>query len=580
MVAPSTPAPSTGAFLAAGILLAFPTVSAGQNSRVAGTVVAARSLLPLQGVEIRVVGSDVRTGTDAAGRFLLHNVTGSEITLELRRLGYRPLTRTVPVGESAIHITLTEVAVELDAIVVTGTPGGTEARAIGNVIGRLEAQKVLQDAPVADVQQLLSGRVPGVSIMPYQGNVGTGGVTRVRGVASLFLPNEPLIYVDGARVDNNPRSGPFIRGGRQVARINDFDPGDIEHVEVIKGPAAGTLYGTEASRGVIQILTRRGTPGPAHFALTVKQGANWFMNPGERLNLVFCCRDPVTGALDSLNLLQQEQDAGRPIFSTGHAHAYGASVSGGSESVRYYVSANLDREQGVLSYNWRNRLSSRANLTIVPSERLDIEAHLGFVRNRLRLAQAAEEWDIMAQLNLGSPLKEDTPLRGFDRATPENVAKIDSRSQTDRITASVQLKHHPVSWFSQRLTLGADIGDETSSILFPSDPAGDSGPFGGLSLGDITVERQHVTVGSVDYSASVSVPLSSALRSVTSVGTQLYDKRVDYVRAHGSSLPVGVSGVGGAATTDASQDVVQTRGQASSDSSSSVGKTACFSLER
>ena len=547
----------------AGLVVLTATAASAQDSVVAGTVVAAVSLRPIEAAQITVVETGVEVHTDALGRFAFDHLTAAVVTLKVRRVGYRPLTQIVMVGDRAVRLILTETAVELDALVVTGTPGETQARAIGNAIGEVSAAKVLQDAPVADVQQLLGGRVPGVTITSYQGNVGTGGATRVRGVSSLFLPNEPLLYVDGMRVDNNPNAGPSIRSGRQVARINDFNPEDIERVEVIKGPAAATLDGAEASRGVIQILTRRGTPGPARFALTVKQGANWFMNPGERLNLVFG-KDSVTGALDSLNLYQQEVDAGRPIFTTGNPRAYGASVSGGSESVRYYASGDLDREEGMLWYNWRNRLSGRANLSLVPNNKLDIETRAGFVRNRMRLAsQQANTYDVMTQLILGLPPGTDTArirLRGFYAATPEDIATIDTRSSTDRITASVQLKHHPLSWFSQRLTLGMDIGDETSSTLFPSDPAGSAGPFFGLSLGDISVERLHVAVSSLDYSASVSVPFGFALRSVTSLGAQGYDRRVDNVTAHGSSLPVGITALSGAATTDAGGDVIQTRG--------------------
>ena len=174
-------------------LFSTPLPAVAQDSVLTGTVVAARSLVPIQGVDVHVVGTDVRTRTDAAGRFMLRNLTGLAITLELRALGYRALTTTVSVGREAIRLTLTEVAIELDGIVVTGTTGQTEARAVGNAVGLLAAEKVLQDAPIADVQQLVGSRIPGVTVMPYQGNVGTGGVTRVPGAPSLVFPNAPLV---------------------------------------------------------------------------------------------------------------------------------------------------------------------------------------------------------------------------------------------------------------------------------------------------------------------------------------------------------------------------------------------------
>ncbi|MBI4421006.1 MAG: TonB-dependent receptor plug domain-containing protein, partial [Gemmatimonadetes bacterium] len=426
---------------------------------------------------------------------------------------------------------MAETAVALDEIVVTGTPGAVEARTVGNALTRTAVAAVLQATPVVNVQEVLATRVPGVMIMSTQGVVGTGSVARIRGVSSLFLPNDPLLYVDGVRVDNNTRAGPYIRGGSQVSRLSDLSPEEIESVEVIKGPAAGTLYGTEASRGVIQILTRRGVQGPPRFGITVRHGANWFRNPEGRLNWAFTRN--AAGQLDSVNLYQREADAGQPIFRTGRPQAYNINLSGGTPVVRYYASAGFDRDEGVVSYDWRNRLSTRANLTVLPSDQLDIETSLGFVRNRARLGQmtsvgAEIGWDMMTQLNWGGFRYLNSPNRGFFRATPENSATIESRTANDRVLGSAQLRHRPWRWFSQRLTLGMDAGDETSSVLFPSDPALPFGPE--LSEGDKTVDRRRVTVASLDYAASVSSSLGQ-MTSTTSLGAQLYSKRIEAVQA-------------------------------------------------
>ena len=269
---------------------------------------------------------------------------------------------------------------------------------------------------MADVQDVLATRVPGLMIMPTQGNVGTGAIVRIRGVSSLFLPNDPLVYVDGVRVDNNPRAGPLIRGGYNVSRLADIDPEDIETIEVIKGPAAATLYGTEASRGVIQILTRRGVPGPTRFGLTVRQGANWFRNPAGRLNQVFA-RNASTGQIDSVNLYQREIDAGRPpIFSTGQPRAYALNMSGGTPVIRFMPPVSTTAMRGRLLRLAEPRLRS-ANLSVLPSDKLDIETSVALVRNHMRLGGMSlldAGWDAMTQIQFGKPrtLNPD-PLRGF-----------------------------------------------------------------------------------------------------------------------------------------------------------------------
>ena len=409
-------------------LSVLPTPALAQDSVLVGTVLDASSLRPLEAAQVTLVETGAEARTDVLGRFAFAHLAGGRLTLNVRRLGYRPLTDTVLVGDRAIRLFLRAAAVPLDAVVVTGTPGGTEARAIGNAVGTINAVEVLEVAPVVDVQALLNARVPGLTLLPTQGNVGTGGLTQLRGVSSLLLSNEPLIYVDGVRVDNNARAGPNIRDGRQVARVNDLNPEDIDRVEVIKGPSAATLYGTEASRGVIQIFTRQGRVGPPRMTFTVKQGTNWFMNPEGRLPWVYA---PDTAAglnaqnrypLDSVNLYLQEQAAGSPIFQNGDVKTYGLSMSGGAEAVHYYLSGAYDGDDGVVSYNWRRNISTRANVSLFPSDKLSVTTSAAFVHNTARLAQAFDLYGIMDQIVWGSPSKLDDSTRGFLRATPEAVA--------------------------------------------------------------------------------------------------------------------------------------------------------------
>jgi hypothetical protein len=311
---------------------------------------------------------------------------------------------------------------------------------------------------------------------------------------------------------------------------------------------------------VIQILTRRGTEGRPRFGLTVRHGANWFRNPAQRLNWAF--RRNAAGGLDSINLYQIEAAAGRPIFSTGRPQAYGVSVVGGTPVVRYYAAAGFDRDEGVVAYDWRNRLSARINLSVLPSERLDIETSLGFVRNRARLGQMTSVgreigWDALTQLNWGGFRYLTGSNRGFYRGTPENIATIESRSGNDRLLSSVQIRHRPWRPVSQRLTIGMDAGDETSSVLFPSDPAL---PFADLSEGDKTIDRRRVVVGSLDYVATVSATLGTQFALTTSAGLQFYSKRIEFVQAYGHGFPTGVKVVSGAAITTSSEDVVENRG--------------------
>src|SRR6185437_9085553 len=116
---------------------------------------------------------------------------------------------------------------------------------------------------------------PGVAVISTTGQIGAGPQIRIRGVGTFSLSSTPLVYIDGIRSDN-ANTG-------LVSRFNDFNPEQVESIEVLKGPAAATLYGTEAARGVINIITKKGAAGGTRYNFTIKEGANWFMNPEGRL---------------------------------------------------------------------------------------------------------------------------------------------------------------------------------------------------------------------------------------------------------------------------------------------------------
>ncbi|HTE20937.1 MAG TPA: TonB-dependent receptor plug domain-containing protein, partial [Armatimonadota bacterium] len=262
-----------------GLALLAPPAAA-QQGEISGVVVEQQTQRAVAGATVTVQGQTRSAVTDAEGRFRIAGVQGGNVTLQVDRLGYTRVTRSVAVPQAGVRIAITEAALALDALVVTGTPGGAEKRTLGNAVTRLDVAEVVQSQPVNTMSDLLNARVPGVVIIPATGNVGGGSRIRVRGVSSLSLPQEPLIYVDGIRVVNDAATGPTNQGfgSNSISRFNDINPEDIESIEVIRGPAAATLYGTEASNGVIQIITKRGSAGGTRWDMSVRQGAAWFAN--------------------------------------------------------------------------------------------------------------------------------------------------------------------------------------------------------------------------------------------------------------------------------------------------------------
>ncbi len=548
-----------GACLLMMALLPFlPGEVAAQDGRVAGVVVDSRTQQPLVGVQVAIPELQSGALTDVRGRFRLEGLAGETVTLQVVMLGYRTVTQVARVGDLGVQIHMTEVALDLDGIVVTGTAGGTRSRAIGNAVGRVGVEEIVETAPIQNVQGLLSGRVAGVVVLPSSGMVGTGGVTRIRGVSSLSLSNEPLIYIDGVRVNNDPAGGPNIRQGRQVNRLNDINPNDIESIEVIKGPAAATLYGTEASNGVIQIITKKGAQGTPVLDVTVRQGATWLASPESRIEPVYG-RD-ASGQVISLDLLEQERLAGRPIFTTGHLQGYDAGVRGGTDNIRYYVSSDYENNTGIVPYNWQKRFSARSNIQVTPSERFDGSLSMGWTSGRTRFAQAASGWGVWDQLVWGTPTTRDGPTRGFLRATPEAAGEIESYSNIGRFIGSVTLNFRPWEWFSHRLVVGTDVTSENNSILFRRHPDGSAYFFGALSLGQKTVEENRAIYNTVDYGTTVNLTPMEGIGSATSFGIQYYTKRFETSEALGRQFPAPpVTTVAGAAQTFGSEDLIENK---------------------
>jgi len=237
------------------VLAGFAPVSWAQQGTIEGRVFDSRALRPIPNVQVVVTGTNLSNSTDVQGRFKIQGVTGTEVTLSLRRIGYRPITQTARVGATDLRFEMTETPVSLDEVFVTGTAGGAEKRAIGNSVSQIRAAEIVELAPVTDIGDLITGRAPGVFVMPGSGMPGQGPRIEVRGRSTFSLKGDPLIYVDGVRVSNATNMGPRIQGGDYISRFADINPADIERIEIIKGPAAATLYGTEAASGVAWSIT-------------------------------------------------------------------------------------------------------------------------------------------------------------------------------------------------------------------------------------------------------------------------------------------------------------------------------------
>ena len=522
---------------------AIPAMGQRTGATIRGQVTDSTGSRPLAGAEVYVVtGASTARGarTNVSGQYAISGVAAGEVTLRARLVGYAPQERRLTVGDGEVSVAdfrLSARLTQLDVVVVTGTGGSTQRRAVGNVIETISATDVLQVAPARSVEQLIGARTPGLIVLPATGQVGTGAQLRVRGTSSLSLSNDPIIYIDGVRMDSDASRGPIQRGGAGASRLNDVDPEDIESIEVIKGPAAATLYGTEASNGVIQIITKRGRSGRARFDFTTRQGTNWLANPEGRAGTLYG-KPTATSDIISFNLYQHEIETGhKPIFSNGRNHGYNFGLNGGSEINRYLLSGSYDDDVGVVSYNWDRKFSARASVDVIPNNQLQFQASVGHIRDRTRLAQAAIDIDPFSNLVWGTPNTMNTNKRGFGTAPPEEWPSVESHADNDRTTLSLTGIYTPREWFTNRLVVGLDVSGEDNWLLYPKAPVGTALAAAANAAGfksDQRVSRQFFTL---DYGGSLKYDLNPKIKLTTSGGLQAYRSEISALTGTALTFP-------------------------------------------
>ncbi|MGD8322239.1 MAG: TonB-dependent receptor plug domain-containing protein, partial [Gemmatimonadota bacterium] len=258
----------------ASVVLTQP-VAAQETGRITGQVTTAQNMRPLDGAQVAIQGTGMGGLANSQGRYLILNVPPGTYTVRVTMIGYGTTQQqvTVVAGQMATaDFQLQETALSLDEIVVTGTAAEVRAKEVGNSLDAVTSRE-LQDIPVRNSEDILQGRAPGVTVMTNSGQPGAGATVKIRGINSISQQKEPLIYVDGIRIYNEPtRSGWGARTA--TSPLQDIAAKDIDRIEVVKGAAATTLYGTEASAGVIQIFTKKGISGAPIWSAEVSGGFN------------------------------------------------------------------------------------------------------------------------------------------------------------------------------------------------------------------------------------------------------------------------------------------------------------------
>jgi outer membrane receptor protein involved in Fe transport len=214
------------------------------RAAVAGIVVDSADGQPLQGAQISVLGAPQGAVTNAEGRFRIDGLTGDRVVLTFVLLGYRSVTRTVALGTTDLRVALQQSAIELEQLVVTGNVLATRVREMPVSVAILTSEDIERKKPTR-ISELLRGEIPGI-IAFDAGERSYAAEVRVRGSSTLGGGGQLKVYVDGLEA-----ASPLF--------LNLINPASIDRVEIIRGPEAATLYGSDALGGVLQIFTKKGS---------------------------------------------------------------------------------------------------------------------------------------------------------------------------------------------------------------------------------------------------------------------------------------------------------------------------------
>ena len=395
--------------LAAGIGVAD---ASAQQRQITGKVTSSAGE-PVGSANVSITGTAFAAVTNSEGRYTIAAPAGA-VTLVVRRIAFKRKEVSVPADQNQADVTLDPDVFNLEAVVVTGQATGVERRNAAMATTTVTGEEVSR-VPAPAIDRALAGRVPGAIISQNSGAPGGGTQIQLRGNNTVIGNPDPLFVVDGVIFsDAALPTGLFTvtgsssnRGNGElqddpVNRLADINPDDVESIEVLRGAAAASIYGSKAANGVVIIKTKRGQAGAPRATITQSLGffelergpATRVFTPGAPVIVDHGALGPdtipwffpydssvvrsyaVNGAIPNYDHLQ-EIAGKKPL-----AYHTDINVSGGSENTHYFLSAGNAHDGGIVDNTFNNRQNIRANVEQVFSNRLRLNMNTAWTRNQ------------------------------------------------------------------------------------------------------------------------------------------------------------------------------------------------------
>ncbi len=509
------------AVLGAMALAAWTAPAAAQTGTIQGSVVETPSQRPLSGAQLVVVGTGLGTITNNAGNYLIQQVPAGTHTVRVQLIGYGTTEQTVTVpagGTVTANFELGQSAIALDELIVTGQGRARERKQLATTVDVISAEDI-ELATAVSVDQLLQGRLAGGTVNATSAQPGTASLINFRGVSSVFGAQTPVIYVDGVRVDTNMDTA-LDTGGENSSALADILAMDIERIEVTKGGAASTLYGSDAATGVIQIFTKKGSPGEPRVTVRMEQGFDlpelkYILDTGPIFENQL---DPGTF---NETLLQDE------YFKTGYSQNYYVGVSGGVSDFTYNVSGRIADGEGVQPKNENQIFALRGSVQAQVNDETQVTFSGNYTRSQFgRLFNGTAIADPLTTFEVGDALYfsgQSTLEDAF-----EQFLMPDINEEVNRFIFSTALNYQPMDILSTRVAVGLDHRSNLMRIYEPLGYVVNGNPDG-----DVDRFARDFNSVSMEASASLQYPTTDVLDNTFTAGVQGFRDDVSTVFASG-----------------------------------------------
>lgn len=299
------------------------------------------------GATVSILNTSSATSTDANGNYVLNNVSLGSKTIVVNMIGYEryQTTITVVAGANKLDITLTSASDELEEVVVIGYGTARRKQVTGSISSVTPEE--FNKGVVSSPDQLLAGKVAGLTVNRAGGDPTAGATMQLRGPSSLTASSSPLYVIDG------------IVG----ANIELIAPDDIVSMDVMKDASSTAIYGSRAANGVIFVTTKRGKAGAPVLSYSGYAATETVSN---RVNVLSAAEHKAFVEENGLTVAPAETgyetDWQKAITRTGVSHNHNLSLTGGSEGTKYNASLNYFNNQGIVKRSGVEKIVARVGV--------------------------------------------------------------------------------------------------------------------------------------------------------------------------------------------------------------------------